>query len=87
MAWAWDRGEKLLMLPDQHLGRNTAFKMGVPLDEMVVWDPDLPFGGARRATQLQRARLILWKGHCSVHTRFSRQADRAVPRRRIRTAR
>jgi quinolinate synthase len=70
MAWAWDRGEKLVMLPDQHLGRNTAFRMGVPLDEMVVWDPDLPYGGVDRAA-LDRARLILWKGHCSVHTRFS----------------
>jgi quinolinate synthase len=70
MAWAWERGEKLLMLPDQHLGRNTAFRMGVPLREIVVWDPDLPFGGLDRAT-LERARLILWKGHCSVHTRFS----------------
>jgi quinolinate synthase len=48
MAWAWDRSEKLLMLPDQHLGRNTAYKMGVPLDEMVVWDPDQPFGGVSR---------------------------------------
>src|SRR5918992_4053380 len=45
MEWAWDRGEKLLMLPDQHLGRNTAFKMGVPLEEMVVWDPNEIFGG------------------------------------------
>jgi quinolinate synthase len=70
MAWAWERGEKLLMLPDQHLGRNTAYKMGVPLDEMVLWDPDLPFGGLTREA-LQRARLVLWKGHCSVHTRFS----------------
>jgi quinolinate synthase len=70
MAWAWDRGEKVLMLPDQHLGRNTAFTMGVPLDEMVVWDPDQPCGGVPRA-DLQRARLILWAGHCSVHTRFS----------------
>jgi quinolinate synthase len=75
MAWAWERGGKLLMLPDQHLGRNTAFRMGVPLDEMVVWDPDLPFGGVDRDA-LARARLILWKGHCSVHTRFSvRQID------------
>ena len=71
MAWAWERGEKLLMLPDQHLGRNTAFKMGVPLDEMVVWDPDHAVRRPRRATQLRRARLILWKGHCSVHTRFT----------------
>lgn len=70
MAWAWDRGDKVLMLPDQHLGRNTAFAMGVPLEDMVVWDPDLPFGGLSRHA-LQRARLILWKGHCSVHTRFS----------------
>jgi quinolinate synthase len=70
MAWAWDRGEKLLMLPDQHLGRNTAFRMGVPLDEMVVWDPNLPYGGVERGA-LARARLILWKGHCGVHTRFT----------------
>ena len=70
MAWAWDRGEKVLMLPDQHLGRNTAFAMGVPLDEMIVWDPDLPFGGVDREA-FRRARLVLWKGHCSVHTRFS----------------
>jgi quinolinate synthase len=70
MATAWDRAEKLVMLPDQHLGRNTAFRMGVPLDEMVVWDPDEPFGGVDREA-LRRARLILWKGHCSVHTRFT----------------
>jgi quinolinate synthase len=70
MDWAWSHGEKLLMLPDQHLGRNTAFAMGVPLEEMVVWDPDLPFGGLDREA-VARARLILWKGHCSVHTRFS----------------
>ena len=70
MQWAWERGEKLLMLPDQHLGRNTAFAMGVPLDEMAVWDPDLPNGGLM-ASEVERARLILWKGHCSVHTRFS----------------
>ena len=70
MAWAWDRAEKVLMLPDQHLGRNTAYKMGVPLEDMIVWDPDLPYGGVDRAA-FERARLVLWKGHCSVHTRFS----------------
>lgn len=70
MAWAWDRGDKVLMLPDQHLGRNTAFAMGVPLDEMVVWDPHQPYGGVTREA-LHQARLILWAGHCSVHTRFS----------------
>jgi quinolinate synthase len=70
MAWAWERGEKLLMLPDQHLGRNTAARMGVPLDRMAVWDPELPFGGLS-ADEIRAARLLLWKGHCSVHTRFS----------------
>jgi quinolinate synthase len=70
MGWAWDRAEKLLMLPDQHLGRNTAFKMGVPLEQMVVWDPEQPYGGLT-ADQLRAAKLILWAGHCSVHTRFS----------------
>jgi quinolinate synthase len=72
MAWAWQRGEKLVMLPDQHLGRNTAFKMGVPLDQMVVWDPNEVFGGLEPA-QVKAAKLILWKGHCSVHTRFTVQ--------------
>jgi quinolinate synthase len=72
MRWAWDRGEKLLMLPDQHLGRNTAFRMGVPLDEMVVWDPTEVWGGLS-PDDIERAKLILWKGHCSVHTRFSVQ--------------
>ena len=72
MKWAWDRGEKLLMLPDQHLGRNTAYKLGVPLDQMVVWDPNEIWGGLE-PEQLKRAKLILWKGHCSVHTRFTVQ--------------
>jgi quinolinate synthase len=72
MKWAWDRGEKLLMLPDQHLGRNTAYKMGVPLDQMVVWDPNEIWGGLE-PEQLKSAKLILWKGHCSVHTRFTVQ--------------
>jgi len=72
MTWAWQRGEKLLMLPDQHLGRNTAYRMGVPLDEMVVWDPNEMWGGVD-AEQLEKSKLILWKGHCSVHTRFTTQ--------------
>jgi quinolinate synthase len=70
MGWAWQRGEKLVMLPDQHLGRNTAFKMGVPLDQMVVWDPNEVWGGLE-PEQVKAAKLILWNGHCSVHTRFS----------------
>jgi quinolinate synthase len=72
MKWAWERGDTLLMLPDQHLGRNTGWKMGVPLDEMAVWDPNEMWGGLD-AEQLKKARLILWKGHCSVHTRFTTQ--------------
>ena len=70
LEWAFARGEKILFLPDQHLGRNTAYKMGVPLDEMVVWDPDQIYGGLD-PDQVARARMILWKGHCSVHTRFT----------------
>jgi quinolinate synthase len=70
LEWAWAQNEKILFLPDQHLGRNTAWKMGVPLEDMVVWDPHEPFGGLT-ADELDRARLILWKGHCSVHVRFT----------------
>ena len=70
LRWAWERGRQILFLPDQHLGRNTAYRMGVPLDEMVVWDPDLAYGGVS-PDRLETARIILWKGHCSVHTRFS----------------
>jgi quinolinate synthase len=70
MKWAWDRGEKILMLPDQHLGRNTAWKMGVPLEQMAIWDPNEIWGGLR-PEQVAGARLLLWKGHCSVHTRFT----------------
>jgi quinolinate synthase len=70
LKWAWERGERVLFLPDQHLGRNTAYKMGVPLDDMVLWDPNEIFGGLD-PDAARRARIILWKGHCSVHTRFT----------------
>ena len=70
LKWGWQHKEKILFLPDQHLGRNTAYTMGVPLDQMVVWDPSQPFGGLTRH-QLDLAKLILWKGHCSVHVRFT----------------
>ena len=71
--WALERGSKLLFFPDQHLGRNTGVKKGIPLDEMVLWDYTLPFGslGGNTVEQLERARVILWKGHCSVHRRFT----------------
>ncbi len=67
--WALARRSKLLFLPDQHLGRNTAFKMGIQLAEMVVWDP-YQIGGGIDPARLKQARVILWKGHCSVHQRF-----------------
>jgi quinolinate synthase len=67
--WGFERNEKILFLPDQHLGRNTAFRMGIPLDQCVVWDPFM-IGGGASAGKLRQARVILWKGHCSVHQRF-----------------
>jgi quinolinate synthase len=67
--WAFARNEKILFLPDQHLGRNTAYAMGIPLEECVVWDPFMINGGLT-PERLRRARVILWKGHCSVHQRF-----------------
>ena len=67
--WAFARKSKILFLPDQHLGRNTAFAMGIPLSEMVVWDPYQINGGVS-PDRLKAAKVILWKGHCSVHQRF-----------------
>jgi quinolinate synthase len=67
--WATARNEKLFFLPDQHLGRNTGYANGIPLNEMVVWDPYMINGGLTNE-QMKRAKVILWKGHCSVHQRF-----------------
>ena len=67
--WAFKRREKILFFPDQHLGRNTAFNKGIALDEMVVWDYELPMGGLS-AEQIKKAKMILWKGFCSVHQMF-----------------
>jgi len=67
--WAFARAGKILFLPDQHLGRNTAFAMGIPLSEMVVWDP-YQINGGLTLERLRAANVILWKGHCSVHQRF-----------------
>jgi quinolinate synthase len=69
MRWAFDRGERVLFLPDEHLGRNTAFRMGIPLDQMIVWDPFQDFGG-NSLEAIRNARVILWKGYCSVHQRL-----------------
>jgi quinolinate synthase len=67
--WAFARGKRILFLPDQHLGRNTGFAMGIPLEEMSVWDPWALQGG-QAAAKLASSRVLLWKGHCSVHQRF-----------------
>jgi len=77
LRWGFTHGEKILFLPDQHLGRNTAYKMGIGLDEMVVWDPNEIFGGLD-PDEVRRAKMILWKGHCSVHTRFTARQIAAV---------
>jgi quinolinate synthase len=71
LEWAFERGSKVMFLPDQHLGRNTAvLKLGIPLEKNVVWNPRQPNGGLTNE-QLQDATMILWQGHCSVHGRFS----------------
>ena len=78
MKWAFERGEKVLFLPDEHLGRNTAYRMGIPLQEMIVWDPYEDLGG-NTAEAVAKARVILWKGYCSVHQRFTpRQVERGL---------
>jgi quinolinate synthase len=69
MHWAFMQGERILFLPDEHLGRNTAYRMGIPLDQMVVWDPERELGG-NSPQAIRAARVILWKGYCSVHQRF-----------------
>jgi quinolinate synthase len=68
--WAFDRGQKILFFPDEHLGRNSGVAKGIPIDEMAVWDPFQPMGGLT-ADELRAAKVILWKGYCSVHARFS----------------
>jgi len=69
MRWAFERGERVLFIPDEHLGRNTGFRMGIPLGQMVVWNPYEEMGG-NSPEAVRRSRIILWKGYCSVHQRF-----------------
>ncbi|WP_026411721.1 quinolinate synthase NadA [Actinomadura oligospora] len=81
LDWAYSRGSKVLFLPDQHLGRNTAvLEMGFSLDDCVVYSPHRPEGGLS-GQQLRDARMILWRGHCSVHGRFSLDSVEDVRRR------
>jgi quinolinate synthase len=70
LDWAFRRKPRVLFFPDQHLGRNTGYRMGVPLEAMPVWDPYEERGGLKD-DQLRSARIVLWKGHCSVHNRFT----------------
>jgi len=81
LTWALGKGGKVLFLPDQHLGRNTAvLELGLSLDDCVVWDPRRPYGGVD-PDALRRATMILWKGHCSVHGRFRTENVTEVRRR------
>ena len=70
LDWAFARTRRVLFFPDQHLGRNTARGMGIPLDEMCVWNPHAPTLGGNSREQLETSRVILWQGHCSVHAMF-----------------
>lgn len=68
--WALERGKRIFFLPDQHLGRNTGLAKGIPAEDMAVWNPFKPIGGLSES-EIQNAKIILWQGHCSVHTRFT----------------
>ena len=81
MEWALNKGEKILFLPDQHLGRNTAvLSLGLSLSDCVLWNPWKPMGGLT-AEELRAAKVILWRGHCSVHGRFTVDAVNEVRKR------
>ncbi len=81
MRWGFGLKEKILFLPDQHLGRNTAVRsLGLPMEDCVVWDPHRDLGGLTEE-QIERARVLLWRGHCSVHQRFQTEHVTAVRER------
>lgn len=72
IEWGFKQREKVLFFPDQNLGRWSGYKMGIPLEQMPVWDPDLPMGGLTEE-QIKNAKILLWKGHCAVHQMFREQ--------------
>ena len=81
MEWALSKGEKILFLPDQHLGRNTAvLSLGLSLEDCVLWNPWKPMGGLTEE-QIRKAKVILWRGHCSVHGRFTKESVTEVRKR------
>jgi len=71
--WAFSSGERVLFFPDEHLGRNTALEFGIPEEQMVVWDPKDPMAAANADEEIERSRIILWKGYCTTHMRFNVQ--------------
>ena len=77
LEWAFDQREKVIFLPDQHLGRNAAYAMGIPLESMAVYDPHLP-GGGLTPDRVRDAKVFLWKGHCSVHALFTPEQCEAI---------
>jgi quinolinate synthase len=72
IEWAFAQREKVLFFPDQNLGRWSGYKMGIPLEQMPVWDPDQPMGGLTEE-EIKNAKILLWKGHCAVHQMFREQ--------------
>ncbi|MDO7905560.1 quinolinate synthase NadA [Paenibacillus sp. JX-17] len=80
LKWAFRQKERILFLPDQHLGRNTAYDLGIPLEDMAVWDPELNELVTGRE-DVQNIRVLLWKGHCSVHEKFTVENIRSLRER------
>ncbi|MEN8135106.1 MAG: quinolinate synthase NadA [Thermodesulfobacteriota bacterium] len=84
LAWALQKGDKVIFFPDEHLGRNSAYALGIPKDEVIIWDREKPLGGNTPA-QIEKAKIILWNGYCTVHMQFTaaqvdnwRQKDPAI---------
>jgi len=81
LRWAFEQGERVFFFPDQHLGRNTAKAMGIPLDRILLWDQTKPNGALTRE-EVERSKVLLWRGHCSVHQMF-RPEDVEAFRRKV----
>lgn len=77
LKWAFERGTRVLFFPDEHLGRNTGIKMGIPMDQMPLWNPFRDMGGLTDQ-QIEASKILLWKGHCSVHQRFTPQQIHSI---------
>ncbi len=73
MEWAFRQGKRVLFFPDEHLGRNTALAYGIPAQQMFVWNPKDPLASDTADEEIERAKIILWKGYCTTHMRFNLQ--------------